>query len=168
MFRNVFAAAVIGLALGAGGASAQDDVLSVAATQSPALAALIEAAGGAEAVGLDAIASGEGPFTVFAPSEAAIAALGDASGADVAAILACHVVDGALTEADIRARLEDEWPVVAISAVDPTCELEIVATDEQVLVYDPTGESVLVESADVAASNGVVHVINQVMMRSSE
>ncbi len=62
--------------------------------------------------GLTAVLEGKGPYTVFAPAEAALAASGDADFASEAlraqsvALLRAHIVPGALTRADIRAAID--------------------------------------------------------------
>ena len=116
------------------------------------LAAAVEAAGLGEAL------AGEGPFTLFAPDNAAFAAL---PADDLAALLAdpeqlaqvllYHVSEGqALTAADIA---EGDLPTMQGAA------LAITLADGVVKVNDAA-----VTTADLAVANGVIHVIDQVLL----
>lgn len=101
--------------------------------------------------------NGEGPFTVFAPTDEAFAALPDgalegllADPQQLAAVLTMHVVAGRVTAAD----------VVELSSVKTLqgASLDVDTSD---------GVSVggaLVIQADVPASNGVIHVIDRVIL----
>jgi uncharacterized surface protein with fasciclin (FAS1) repeats len=118
------------------------------------LAAAIEAASLGETL------AGEGPFTVFAPNNAAFEAIPaedlEALLADTAAltdILLLHVVGGELMAAD----LGGEAPVSALG--DP---LDVVIDGDSVTI---NGAAVV--SADIAASNGVVHVIDSVLVAAA-
>lgn len=109
------------------------------------------------AAGLTATLAGDGPFTVFAPTDAAFAALpeGTLDGllADKAAltkVLTYHVVAGRVTSAEV-------------AAMSPLTSLEgstlAIATEGGVTV-----EGAGIVSVDVAASNGVIHVIDTVLI----
>ena len=109
------------------------------------------------AAGLVETMSGEGPFTVFAPTNAAFDALPegtlDALLADPEAlgnVLKYHVVSGAVTS--------DQ--VVALTSAD-TLAGKPVAVDASEGVK--VGGATVVE-ADIQASNGVIHVIDAVML----
>ena len=118
------------------------------------LVAAVKAAGLVEAL------QGKGPFTVFAPTDAAFAKLPagtlDALLKDpvkLAAILRYHVLSGKVMAAD----------VIKAKSVKPAtlngASLDIRVQDGKVLVNGAT-----VTSADVAASNGVIHVIDTVVL----
>ena len=107
--------------------------------------------------GLIETLKGEGPFTVFAPTDEAFAAVPAetlaALGADKALltkVLTYHVVPGKVMAADIAA-----GDVATVAG--PTVKLSIV--DGKVMVNDAT-----VVTADVVASNGVIHVIDKVLL----
>jgi uncharacterized surface protein with fasciclin (FAS1) repeats len=111
-----------------------------------------------EAAGLTETLSGEGPFTVFAPTDEAFAALPegtlDALLADTDAlsdVLTYHVVSGDLKAAD----------VVELDSVD-TLQGEAIAitVEDDVVTLNGTAKIV---TADVAASNGTIHVIDAVL-----
>jgi len=103
---------------------------------------------------------GPGPFTVFAPTDAAFAKLPpgtvEALLADkekLAAILTYHVVPGKVMAADIIATNGAKPATVNGKTVD------VVVRDGKVLVNGAE-----VTTADVAASNGVIHVIDTVLL----
>lgn len=111
-----------------------------------------------EAAGLTATLKGPGPFTVFAPTDAAFAALpaGTVDGllkdpAKLKDILLYHVVSGQVLAAD-AAKLTEAKTVQGAS-------LPIVASGGTVTVG---GAKVV--TADVKASNGVIHVIDKVLL----
>jgi uncharacterized surface protein with fasciclin (FAS1) repeats len=110
------------------------------------------------AAGLGDALSGEGPFTVFAPTNAAFEALPEGlleklllpENKDVlTSILTYHVVSGKVMAADVTAGdvATLEGSTIAIT------------TDGGVMINDAT-----VTATDVEASNGVIHVIDQVIV----
>lgn len=108
--------------------------------------------------GLASTLEGDGPFTVFAPTNAAFAALPDGllsslSNEQLTEILSYHVVAGA---AVASGDLEAEQSVEAVAGGD----LFITAAEGNVSVNDKAS----VVSADVEASNGVIHAIDQVVL----
>jgi len=137
-------------------APAQQDIVdtAVAAGDFTTLVAAVEAAGLVETL------KGPGPFTVFAPTDEAFAAL-PAGTVDtllrpenrdqLVAILTYHVVPGEVMSADIAGQ------TLTAETVQGS-ELSIDATDG-VMVDQAT-----VVAADVDASNGVIHVIDSVLM----
>lgn len=115
-----------------------------------------------EAAGLVETLKGDGPFTVFAPTDEAFAALPEGTVEELlkpenidqlTAILTYHVVPGKVMAADVST-----GEVEAVSGVD----LSLMADNGSVMVGDAT-----VVSADIEATNGVIHVIDQVLIPSS-
>ncbi|MEM9035460.1 MAG: fasciclin domain-containing protein [Actinomycetota bacterium] len=111
-----------------------------------------------EAAGLVDTLSGEGPFTVFAPTDEAFAALpeGTVEGLledteALTAILTYHVVAGEVLAADVVTLTEAETVNGAV--------LPIVVDGDTVMVGDAT-----VVVTDIEASNGVIHVIDTVLI----
>ena len=103
--------------------------------------------------------SGEGPFTVFAPTDEAFAALPAGTVESLLlpenrdqliAILTYHVVPGAVMSTD----LTDDMKAATVQGGEITIDL-----DNGVMVNDAN-----VVSADITASNGVIHVIDKVIM----
>jgi uncharacterized surface protein with fasciclin (FAS1) repeats len=135
-------------------AGAKGDIIEVAtaAGSFTTLAKAIEAAGLAETL------KGEGPFTVFAPTDSAFARLPEGTldsllndKEKLAAILTYHVVSGRVSSAD-AAKL-------SMAKTINGQELKIVVTDDQVMVGNAT-----VTHPDIPASNGVIHVIDTVLL----
>ena len=135
-------------------AAAAGDIVAVASSTEgfSTLVAALSAAGLVETL------QGAGPFTVFAPSDDAFAALPAGlleklllpeNVAVLTSILTYHVVSGTVMSADIMA------------GDVPTVEGSTVALDT---VYGVTVNGATVTTADVAASNGVIHVIDAVMV----
>jgi len=136
-------------------AKAQDIVdTAIAAGQFETLVAAVQAAGLVE------VLKGDGPFTVFAPTDEAFATL-PAGTVDnllkpenkdqLAAVLTYHVVPGKIMSADIAGKTAE---VTTVQGSD----LSVNATDG-VMVDNAT-----VVAADIEVDNGVIHVIDQVVL----
>ena len=117
----------------------------------------------ATAAGLVETLQGEGPFTIFAPTDEAFAALPagtlDSLLADTAAlkqILLYHVVSGAVKAAD----------VVGMTSAESLEGSPITVAVKDGTVY--LNETAKVTATDVVASNGVIHVIDHVLLPPSE
>ena len=133
---------------------------AVAAGNFTTLAAALEAAGLVDTL------KGPGPFTVFAPTDDAFAALPagtvdtllkDPKG-DLTAILTYHVVPGKVMAADV-VKLDGQ----KVKTVQGG-ELTIGVDGDKVTLTDAAGNTVNVTMTDVEASNGVIHVIDGVLM----
>ena len=114
--------------------------------------------GAVEAAGLAEVLSGEGPFTVFAPTDDAFAALGEIDLNDVEAltkILAYHVASGMYMAEDLAA-------MPTITTLEGS-DLIVEVADEGVRV-----NGALVIQADIVCSNGVIHVIDTVLIPAEE
>jgi uncharacterized surface protein with fasciclin (FAS1) repeats len=127
---------------------------AVEAGQFTTLATALEAAGLVETL------QGPGPFTVFAPTDAAFAKLPDGTVEtllkpenrdQLTAILTYHVVPGSVMAADVVTL--DEAETVNGKMLD------ISTSGNSVMVNDAT-----VTATDIAASNGVIHVIDSVIL----
>ncbi|MAQ81865.1 fasciclin domain-containing protein [Psychromarinibacter halotolerans] len=113
----------------------------------------------AEAAGLVETLTGEGPFTVFAPTDDAFAALPEGTvdtllmpenKDQLTEILTYHVVPGAVMSGD----LSDGMTATTVQGSDVT-----ISTEGGVMVNDAN-----VVTPDIEASNGVIHVIDAVIM----
>ena len=157
MFRNfacLALATVVALSPAAGMAQEKKDIVdtAVAAGQFKTLAKALDTAG------LIPVLKGKGPFTVFAPTDEAFAKLPAGTleallkdKSKLAAILTYHVVPGAVRAAD----------VVKLDSAKTVQGQKIAITVK--------GASVMVNQAnvvktDIEASNGVIHVIDAVIM----
>ncbi|KRS15334.1 fasciclin domain-containing protein [Roseovarius indicus] len=112
-----------------------------------------------EAAGLVETLKGEGPFTVFAPTDEAFAALPEGTVEDLllpenkdqlTAILTYHVVPGKVMSGD----LSDGMTAATVEGSEVT-----IMTEGGVMVNDAN-----VVQPDIKASNGVIHVIDKVIM----
>lgn len=112
------------------------------------------------AAGLVETLQGAGPFTVFAPTNAAFAALpaGTVDGllkpeskAALTSVLTYHVVSGAVKAADLK----DGQKVKTLQGE----ELTVTIKDGKVKINDAN-----VSAADLSGTNGVIHVIDAVLM----
>ncbi len=108
--------------------------------------------------GLDETLMGEGPFTVFAPTDDAFAKLpaGTLESLDaetLTAILTYHVVPGTVMAADAMSMAGQSAATVQGE------EIAISVEGDSVKINDAT-----VIIADIAASNGVIHVIDSVLL----
>jgi len=150
------AAILAGVSLSSGFARAADIVdTAVAAGSFTTLVTAVKAAGLVETL------KGPGPFTVFAPTDAAFAALPSGTlatllkpenKAKLVAILTYHVVPGRILSSDIAGKKLDPKTVEGE-------RLAINATGHTVKVNTAT-----VIKADIIADNGVIHVIDKVLL----
>ena len=133
---------------------ADGDIVALA-SGNPDFATLVAAL---TAAGLVETLQGEGPFTVFAPTEAAFGALPEGllaklllpeNIAVLTAILTYHVVPGMVMSTDIAA---GDVATVEGSTVALTTDMGVMVNGATVI------------AADVAASNGVIHVIDAVLV----
>lgn len=124
-----------------------------------------------QAAGLEDTLRGEGPFTVFAPTDAAFAALPEGTvealladlAGDLTSILTYHVVAGEVLSSDVVGL--DGQSVATVNGAEFTVN---VGDDGSVSLTDGTGAEVNVIAVDVPASNGVIHVIDAVLMPPAE
>ena len=122
------------------------------------------------AAGLVETLSGPGPFTVFAPTDAAFAALPAGTvetlvrpenKATLTKILTYHVVAGRVTAADVVALIEQGGGSAAITTVSGDT-LTASLDGSTVVLTDEKGGTARVTQADVLQSNGVIHVTDAV------
>ena len=149
--------AAAGLLLGAASAKAADIVdTAVSAGSFKTLVAAVQAAGLVDTL------KGDGPFTVFAPTDDAFAKLPAGTVEDLlkpenkdklVAILTYHVVPGKVMSGDIAGK---EMAVASVQGdtIDVNATSGVMVDDASVV------------TADIEADNGVIHVINSVIMPS--
>lgn len=139
---------------------------AMASPQHETLVAAVTAAGLADTL------SGSGPFTVFAPTDAAFAAL-PAGTVDtllkpenrtqLQSVLTYHVVPGKVKAADLVSLIQANGGEARLTTVAGG---ELVARVEsgKVVLTDATGGTATVVAADIAASNGVIHATDAVSL----
>ena len=125
-----------------------------------------------KAAGLVDTLAGPGPFTVFAPTNAAFAKLPKgtveklvepAMKPQLTGILTYHVVPGALTAADLMAEAKSMGGKAELKTVQGGT-LTVSTKGKAVFITDEAGNVARVQTADVMQKNGVVHVIDHVLM----
>ena len=151
------------------------------ATPSPSsktLAAAIDDAGDLDTLdgiidnaGLSGVLEGKGPYTVFAPANAALGTAGgdlsgDAMKAQSAALLRAHIVPGALTRADILSAI----------ARGGAGGVQMRTMADDLLTFSKDGEAVVVTAADGATArltgdemvvtNGVVQPVDGMLVKA--
>jgi uncharacterized surface protein with fasciclin (FAS1) repeats len=128
------------------------------------LSTLVAAIGAAD---LAETLSGEGPYTVFAPTNDAFDALPEGTLDDLlkpankdqlAAILTYHVVAGDMMAADVQA-----GDVTTANGAD----FSVTTNGGSVTITDGQGSEAQVVTTDIVASNGVIHVIDAVLLPPS-
>ena len=141
------------------GSMAKKDIVDTA-NEAGSFTTLLAAA---NAAGLVETLKGEGPYTIFAPTDEAFAALPEGTVEDLLLpenkdqlvdILTYHVIAGKVMSGDIAGQ---EMMVETVEGAN----IDVNATDG-VMVNDAT-----VVQADIEASNGVIHVIDSVIMPPS-
>lgn len=181
-FKNTAAALALILAGSAGLAAAQDSNPMVGGAEMLAERNIVENAvnsadhttlvAAVQAAGLVDTLAGEGPFTVFAPVDSAFAALPDGTVETLmmpenrealSDVLTYHVVPGQLTSADLMQRIEEAGGAYIFEAVNGT-QLSAQMRDGTLYIGDIDGDNATVTIPDVMQSNGVIHVIDRVLL----
>jgi len=145
---------------GSGGSDGEDRNLVEVAQSDPRFTTLVDAVSAADLAGT---LSGPGPFTVFAPTNDAFAALLAELGltreqllADKALltqVLTYHVVAGRVLRADVPVG----QPITTVQGQSFTVNANLVVTDQR-------GRTARIVQTDVLASNGVIHAIDRVLL----
>ncbi len=155
MFKKILMAAAVATALVPMTAQAQDSDIVAVATAAGGFETLLAAATAADLVG---VLQGDGPFTVFAPTDEAFAKIPAAQLQALLAdkdalqkVLLYHVVPGRVAAAQ----------VVGLDMAE--------TANGQNVKISVSGSSVMVDDAnvvatDIAASNGIIHVIDRVIL----
>ena len=146
-----------------------DQPIAVNASNAPNLTTLVAAVSAAGLV--DTLAS-PGPFTVFAPTNDAFGMISEASlnalleegnKAQLQQILTCHVVAAEAFSTDIAGMIADGGGEHIVSTVGG-CQIKAYMRGGNLILEDENGRTAKVTVADVDQSNGVVHVIDRVLL----
>ena len=128
--------------------------------------------GAVKAAGLVPTLESKGPFTVFAPTNEAFDALPAGTvetllkpenKAKLTSILTYHVVPGKLSSMDLMKMIKEQNGKATLKTVEGE-SLYITVNGKKLMVTDENGNSARVTIADVNQSNGVIHVINKVLL----
>ena len=116
---------------------------------------------------------GAGPFTVFAPTNAAFekvpaatrgSLMAPAGKADLTKILTYHVVPGRVDAATLTQQIQAGGGSAQLTTVEGGVLTARAGADGSVTLTDENGGTSRVVQADVAASNGVIHAVDTVVM----
>jgi uncharacterized surface protein with fasciclin (FAS1) repeats len=125
-----------------------------------------------KAAGLVDTLSGPGPFTVFAPTNEAFDKLPPGTVSDLVKpenkaaltkILTYHVVSGRYTAADLMKMVKDGGGTATLTTVQGE-PLTVTRRGRHLMVTDAKGDVAHVTIGDVIQSNGVIHVVDTVLM----
>lgn len=153
-----------------GAAMSPTDTIVANASKASNLTTLVAAVTAADLV---ATLSSPGPFTVFAPDNAAFAKIPGATTAalmaptgksDLVKILTYHVVAGRVTAADLTRQIQEGGGSAELTTVQGGKLTARAGANGSVTLTDAKGGTSTVTQADVMQSNGVVHVIDTVVM----
>lgn len=122
-----------------------------------------------ENAALGEVLEGTGPYTVFAPADAAFGAaagdLGDeAMKAQAAAMLRAHIVPGALTRADIEAAIDGDATSSVQMRTMANSLLTFTREGETVIVSGDNGARARLTGEETLASNGVVQPVDALLV----
>jgi uncharacterized surface protein with fasciclin (FAS1) repeats len=167
---NFMSFALIAMVLFTGSiANAQTTNIVEAAVASEDHTTLVAAVKAADLVG---VLTGEGPFTVFAPTNAAFDALPEGTVANLlkpenkatlAGVLTYHVIAGKFNAEDVIGLIKNNYGEATVTTVAGG-ELTLSLEDGNVIVTDVNGNSATVVAADLNQTNGVIHVIDTVLL----
>lgn len=125
-----------------------------------------------KAAGLVDTLNSDGPFTVFAPTDAAFDALPAGTvetllkpenKAQLQKILTCHVVSADAMSDAINQMIVDDGGMHPVKTVGG-CTFTAMTDGDQIMLKDGKGRVATVTIADVEQSNGVIHVIDTVLL----
>jgi uncharacterized surface protein with fasciclin (FAS1) repeats len=125
-----------------------------------------------KAAGLVDTLNGPGPFTVFAPVNKAFAKLPAGTvetllkpenKGTLVAVLTYHVVPGEITAAELAAKIKEGGGRATLKTVQGG-SLTATRSGKRIMITDAKGDKAHVTIADVAQSNGVIHVIDTVLL----
>lgn len=125
-----------------------------------------------QAAGLVETLQGPGPFTVFAPVNAAfdklkpgtVEALLEPGAKDqLTQILTCHVVAADAMSMAIKGMVDDDGGMHIVPTLGG-CQLEARYNGDKITLTDENGRDINVTIADVDQSNGVIHVVDRLIL----
>ncbi len=125
-----------------------------------------------KAAGLVETLQGAGPFTVFAPTNAAFDALPKGtvdmllkpeSKAKLTSVLTYHVVAGSWDSKALMGMVKTGKGMAKVKTVQGE-ELTVMEKDKKLWVKDTKGNVAMITTKDVYQSNGVIHVVDKVLM----
>lgn len=167
--KSIFKVILLAFSLVSFNAFAQEKNIVEVAVSSDAHTTLVAAV---KAANLVEVLSGEGPFTVFAPTNDAFAKLPEGTVetllkpeniSKLKSILTYHVVSGNVMAKDVVKLIKDNKGSVSIPTVNGGT-LTAMIKDGSVYLKDANGNLSQITATDLKASNGVIHVIDTVVL----
>ncbi|MFX0545720.1 fasciclin domain-containing protein [Roseovarius sp. S1116L3] len=120
--------------------------------------------------------SGDGPFTVFAPTDDAFGKLADGTveallkpenKEQLTQILTCHVVGADAMSDAIMGMIDDDGGAHIVPTLGG-CKLNATYDGDTIMLEDEQGQTINVTIADVDQSNGVIHVVDTVILPATQ
>ncbi|WP_312487094.1 fasciclin domain-containing protein [Sphingomonas sp.] len=139
------------------------------AAATPSLSSLVAAI---RAAGLATTLAGPGPYTLFAPSNAAFARLAPgvqdqllqpANRDSLVRLLRFHMLPGAVTISDLQQRIADGGGTATIMTVQGE-PLTLSMTQSVITLTDASGNKSYIEAGDMRQANGMIHIVNGVLV----
>jgi uncharacterized surface protein with fasciclin (FAS1) repeats len=146
-----------------------DKTIVALAQGNPDVSTLVSAV---TAAGLGETLSGNGPFTVIAPTNAAFAKVDKAtldglmkpeSKEALGGILKYHVISGNIKSGDLARQITDGGGTATIKTLNGG-SLKAMMDGDKIVLTDAKGGKATVTAPDMIASNGTVHVVDTVLM----
>jgi uncharacterized surface protein with fasciclin (FAS1) repeats len=126
-----------------------------------------------QAAGLVETLKGRGPFTVFAPVNDAFENLPEGTvqtllrpenRAALTRVLTYHVVPGRVTAADLMRQIREGHGTATLRTASDGTLTAVMNGPANVVIRDETGGVATISTYDVLQSNGVIHVVNRVLL----
>ncbi|MCP9201405.1 fasciclin domain-containing protein [Gramella sp. GC03-9] len=149
----------------------ESNSIAAKATATDTLSTLVTALKAANMA--DLLKVSEGPYTVFAPNNAAFNKVGEEkvnnllrpeNQEQLSTILEYHVVEDQVTSQALVQKIQENNGEFVISTLEGT-NITARVVDGKVVLTDEAGNKATVVQTDVNASNGVVHIIDGVLMK---
>ena len=168
MKKSMFIITTVLFMIFSGNVVAQDTVVDIAVGNED-FSTLVTALKAADLVGA---LNSEGPFTVFAPTNDAFAKIDSKTlnsllevenKKSLANILTYHVISGKIVASDVVAALKKGNGLVELTALNGQV-ISVIEKDDKIWLKDSNENYSEITSTDIMGSNGVIHVIDSVVM----
>jgi len=168
MKKSMFIITTVLFMIFSGNVVAQDTVVDIAVGNED-FSTLVKALKAADLVGA---LNSEGPFTVFAPTNDAFAKIDSKTlnsllevenKKSLANILTYHVISGKIVASDVVAALKKGNGLVELTALNGQV-ISVIEKDGKIWIKDSNENYSEITSTDIMGSNGVIHVIDSVVM----
>ncbi|PHI19253.1 hypothetical protein CEQ90_13655 [Lewinellaceae bacterium SD302] len=170
LFSSIFLAVV--LLTNSGQLSAQEKNVPETVAESTDFKTLSRAI---KVAGLAETLNATGPFTLFAPTDKAFASLPDGlleallrpeNQASLRKILAHHVINGQLTAVEVMRGIKSGSGSMSVTSLEGA-DLTLSELEDEVFAEDGRGRKAKIKSTDLKASNGMIHIIDRVLLPGS-